>query len=67
MYCSTWKGKGGILWIVYVQVILTMGIKMIEIGRRDFNGRAQLNMDLFEGNRGFIGVNLAALADLYGE
>jgi len=40
---------------------------MIEIGRRDFNGRAQLNMDLFEGNRGFIGVNLAALADLYGE
>jgi len=67
VYCSTWKGKGGILWIVYVQVILTMGIKMIEIGRRDFNGRAQLNMDLFEGNRGFIGVNLAALADLYGE
>jgi hypothetical protein len=40
---------------------------MIEIGRRDFNGRAQLSMDLFEANRSFVGVNLAALSDLYGE
>ncbi|KFY63469.1 hypothetical protein V497_01989, partial [Pseudogymnoascus sp. VKM F-4516 (FW-969)] len=41
--------------------------KMIEIGRRDFIGRAQLSMDLFEGNRTFIGVNLASLSDLYQE
>lgn len=40
---------------------------MIEIGRRDFIGRAQLSMDLFEGNRTFIGVNLASLSDLYQE
>ena len=38
---------------------------MVEIGRRDFNGRAQLSMDLFEANRSFIGVNLASLADIY--
>lgn len=40
---------------------------MIEIGRRDFIGRGQLSMDLFEGNRSFIGVNLASLSDLYQE
>ncbi|KFY38193.1 hypothetical protein V494_04450 [Pseudogymnoascus sp. VKM F-4513 (FW-928)] len=41
--------------------------KMIEIGRRDFIGRAQLSMDLFDDNRMFIGVNLASLPDLYPE
>ncbi|KAK9385501.1 KR domain-containing protein [Lipomyces mesembrius] len=46
---------------------LTCPSKMIEIGRRDFIGRAQLSMDLFEGNRSFIGVNLALLADQYHE
>lgn len=40
-------------------------MQMVEIGRRDFNGRAQLSMDLFEANRSFIGVNLASLADMY--
>jgi hypothetical protein len=33
--------------------------KMIEIGKRDFIGKAKLNMDLFEYNRSFIGVDLA--------
>lgn len=34
---------------------------MIEIGKRDFIGRAKLDMDLFEGNRAFFGVDLATL------
>lgn len=33
--------------------------KMVEIGKRDFIGRAKLDMDLFEGNRAFFGVDLA--------
>ncbi|KAL3417435.1 polyketide synthase [Phlyctema vagabunda] len=41
--------------------------KMIEIGKRDFIGRAQLDMDLFEANRSFIGVDLATLPDCYNE
>jgi hypothetical protein len=40
---------------------------MIEIGKRDFIGRAQLDMDLFEANRSFIGVDLATLPDRYHE
>ncbi|EHK97750.1 putative Phthiocerol synthesis polyketide synthase type I PpsC [Glarea lozoyensis 74030] len=32
---------------------------MVEIGKRDFIGKAQLNMDLFESNRSFFGVDLA--------
>ena len=37
--------------------------KMIEIGKRDFIGRAKLDMDLFEGNRAFFGVDLATFSD----
>lgn len=33
--------------------------KMIEIGKRDFVGKARLDMDLFEFNRSFVGVDLA--------
>jgi NADPH:quinone reductase-like Zn-dependent oxidoreductase len=33
--------------------------KMLEIGKRDFAGRAKLSMDLFEANRSFIGVDLS--------
>ena len=33
--------------------------KMVEIGKRDFIGRGQLDMDLFEANRTFIGVDVA--------
>ncbi|PYI12621.1 hypothetical protein BO78DRAFT_457054 [Aspergillus sclerotiicarbonarius CBS 121057] len=33
--------------------------KMLEIGKRDFIGKAQLSMDLFEANRSFIGIDLA--------
>ena len=32
---------------------------MVEIGKRDFMGRAQLGMDLFQANRSFCGVDLA--------
>jgi NADPH:quinone reductase-like Zn-dependent oxidoreductase len=32
--------------------------KMLEIGKRDFIGKAQLNMDLFEANRSFHGIDL---------
>lgn len=35
---------------------------MIEIGKRDLRGRAQLSMDLFEANRTFVGVDLAQIA-----
>jgi hypothetical protein len=33
--------------------------KMVEIGKRDFIGFGKLNMDLFEANRSFFGVDLA--------
>nr|ALQ32767.1 putative polyketide synthase [Fusarium aywerte] len=33
--------------------------KMLEIGKRDFIGKACLDMDLFEANRSFIGIDLA--------
>lgn len=33
--------------------------KMIEIGKRDFIGFGRLNMDLFEANRSFCGMDLA--------
>lgn len=33
--------------------------KMLEIGKRDFIGKARLDMDLFEANRSFIGIDLA--------
>lgn len=33
--------------------------KMVEIGKRDFIGKAQLNMDRFESNKSFFGVDLA--------
>lgn len=32
---------------------------MVEIGKRDFLGHARLDMDLFESNRAFFGVDLA--------
>ena len=32
--------------------------KMIEIGKRDLRGHAQLRMDPFEANRAFVGVDL---------
>lgn len=32
--------------------------KMIELGKRDILGHAQLDMSLFSGNRSFIGVDL---------
>ncbi|KAJ4346503.1 uncharacterized protein N0V89_010432 [Didymosphaeria variabile] len=35
--------------------------KMLEIGKRDFIGHAQLNMDIFEANRSFLGIDLAQL------
>lgn len=35
--------------------------KMIELGKRDFLGHAQLDMDIFAGNRSFIGVDLLQL------
>lgn len=33
--------------------------KMLEIGKRDFIGKARLEMNLFEANRSFIGIDLA--------
>lgn len=38
---------------------------MIELGKHNFVGRAQLDIDLFAGNRSFIGVDTMALQDLY--
>lgn len=35
--------------------------KMLELGKRDFNGRGMLSMDLFEANRAFFGIDLARL------
>jgi hypothetical protein len=40
---------------------------MIELGKQNFVGRAQLDIDLFAGNRSFIGVDTMALQDLYQE
>lgn len=36
--------------------------KMLEIGKRDFVGRGMLEMDIFEANRSFLGIDLAQLA-----
>ena len=36
--------------------------KMIEIGKRDLIGHAQLRMDPFEANRAFFGVDLAHMS-----
>ncbi|KAI4158412.1 MAG: hypothetical protein LQ342_007453 [Letrouitia transgressa] len=36
---------------------------MLEIGKRDFLGRGKLNMDLFEQNRSFIGVDCAQICN----
>ena len=35
--------------------------KMIEIGKRDFIGKGKLDIDLFERNRSFHGVDFAAI------
>jgi len=35
--------------------------KMLEIGKRDFIGHAQLAMDIFEANRSFVGIDLAQM------
>lgn len=37
--------------------------KMIELGKRDMLGHAQLDMKLFTGNRSFIGVDLKQLLE----
>ncbi len=37
--------------------------KMLEIGKRDFVGRGMLEMDIFEANRSFFGIDLAQLAE----
>jgi NADPH:quinone reductase-like Zn-dependent oxidoreductase len=34
---------------------------MLEIGKRDMLGRGKLNMDLFEANRTFVGVDIERL------
>lgn len=34
---------------------------MVEIGKRDFLGHARLDIDLFESNRAFFGVDLAQI------
>lgn len=36
--------------------------RMVEIGKRDFQGNAKLQMSLFEGNRSFFGVDLHEIA-----
>lgn len=36
--------------------------RMVEIGKRDFQGYAKLDMSLFEGNRAFFGVDLHDIA-----
>lgn len=35
--------------------------KMLEIGKRDFIGKVKLDMDLFEANRSFIGIDLLSI------
>lgn len=36
--------------------------KMFEIGKRDFVGRGQLSMDVFESNRSFYGIDISEMA-----
>jgi NADPH:quinone reductase-like Zn-dependent oxidoreductase/SAM-dependent methyltransferase len=36
--------------------------KMLEIGKRDFIGKAQLGMDIFESNRSFHGIDMSQMA-----
>lgn len=36
--------------------------KMLEIGKRDFIGRGQLGMDIFESNRSFHGIDMSQMA-----
>lgn len=36
--------------------------RIVEIGKRDFQGHGKLRMSLFEGNRSFFGVDLHAIA-----
>lgn len=38
---------------------------MIELGKQNFVGHAQLDINLFAGNRSFIGVDTIALQNLY--
>lgn len=35
--------------------------KMLEIGKRDLIGRGMLEMDMFEANRSFFGIDLVQL------
>jgi len=37
------------------------GGRMVEIGKRDLIGKARLDMNLFDGNRSFFGVDLSTL------
>ncbi|KAE8356836.1 hypothetical protein BDV28DRAFT_41348 [Aspergillus coremiiformis] len=37
--------------------------KMLELGKRDFLGHGHLEMDLFAGNRSFIGIDLLQVVD----
>lgn len=37
--------------------------KMIELGKRDLLGHGQLDMDVFAGNRSFIGVDAKQIID----
>lgn len=37
--------------------------KMLEIGKRDMVGRAQLGMETFEANRTFCGIDMVQLAE----
>lgn len=37
--------------------------KMIELGKRDVLGQGQLDMDVFAGNRSFIGVDTKQIID----
>ncbi|KAL2816619.1 hypothetical protein BDW59DRAFT_166264 [Aspergillus cavernicola] len=39
--------------------------KMISLGRREFPSHELLDMDLFEGNRSFVGVDIPTLSDIY--
>lgn len=36
--------------------------KMLEIGKRDFIGRGQLGMEVFESNRSFCGIDMSQMA-----
>jgi NADPH:quinone reductase-like Zn-dependent oxidoreductase len=37
--------------------------KMIELGKRDFLAHGKLNMDLFNGNRSFFGVDMLSIIE----